>query len=126
MVVTCVERTANYLVHGCVGCWAFTSYSSLSNNCHNSLKHVIKFPVWCIAVKASGNEVVYLIFLFTSIGLFVSFFLQCHQKPSGNQCGFYVIDHITKAIELPGVKGEPEVYTYTLNLTCIYNLKFEI
>ena len=37
-------------------------------------------------------------------------FLQCHQQPPGNTCGFCVIHHMVKAMELLSMADDPEVY----------------
>ena len=48
-------------------------------------------------------------FLLTIFGLFI-YFLQCHQQPPDNACGFYVVHHMVKAMELLSMAGDPEVY----------------
>jgi len=36
--------------------------------------------------------------------------LQCHQQPPGNACGFYVVHHMFKAMELLSMANDPEIY----------------
>ena len=48
-------------------------------------------------------------FLLTNFGLFIPF-LQYHQQPPGNVCGFYVVHHMVKAMELLSIADDPEVY----------------
>ena len=49
------------------------------------------------------------VYSFFPLTIFVLFFLQCHQQPAGNACGFYVIHHMVKAMELQSMHGDPEV-----------------
>jgi len=46
-------------------------------------------------------------FPFTIFVLFIFFAL--HQQPASHACGFYVIHHMVKAMELLSMHGDPEV-----------------
>ncbi|CAN6275188.1 unnamed protein product, partial [Urochloa humidicola] len=35
---------------------------------------------------------------------------QCHQQPPGNACGFYVVFHLMKAMELLSKDADPEEF----------------
>lgn len=48
---------------------------------------------------------------------------QCHQQPPGHACGFYVIHHMVKAMELLSMQGDPEEFEVMTNTLGINDLQ---